>query len=388
MSALLDTVAPLWPLSVLQIGFIVSGDDRPATGSERYYWDLIDHLPSHGISAHGLVVGNANALAGRPVNVDTFAHEGESALMRVKNLRRLVAACVKDTNVIVSHHAQHTLPVLDLIRNRPLVQHFHGPLVREGRAEGVSAKNIAFRAFAERLVYRRAARIIVLSDSFAGILHDDYGYPADRIRVIPGAADLSVFKPRGSRLDARRRLGWPEDRPIVVAVRRLAATKGLENLIDAIDEVRRACPDVLAYLVGSGPHAAALRARVTERGLDRWVRFTGRLGGEFADVYRAADVSIVPSLDLEGFGLVVAESLACGTPALVTPVTGLPEVVKALDPALILGGSDVRSIAAGLTDVIRGRIALPDPDRCSAYAQRFDWRTIARQISDVYREVA
>ena len=52
--------------------------------------------------------------------------------------------------------------------------------------------------------------------------------------------------------------------------------------------------------------------------------------------YRAADLSVVPTVALEGFGLVAAESLAAGCPALVTPVGGLPSVVADLSPDLVL----------------------------------------------------
>ena len=49
-------------------------------------------------------------------------------------------------------------------------------------------------------------------------------------------------------------------------------------------------------------------------------------------LYRACDISIVPSVALEGFGLPTIESLAAGTPVLVTPIGGLPETVSELDP--------------------------------------------------------
>jgi glycosyltransferase involved in cell wall biosynthesis len=82
------------------------------------------------------------------------------------------------------------------------------------------------------------------------------------------------------------------------------------------------------------------------------------------------------------------ESLASGTPVLVTPVGGLPEAVRDLAPELILGGSEVADIAHGLRDALAGRVALPDEAACLAYAQRFAWPAIAARVADVYREVA
>jgi glycosyltransferase involved in cell wall biosynthesis len=119
------------------------------------------------------------------------------------------------------------------------------------------------------------------------------------------------------------------------------------------------------------------------------VHFAGHLSEEQLPLaYRAADCVVVPSVALEGFGLTVVEALACGTPALVTPVGGLPEVVRDLDPALVLEASTPDAIARGLAAALRGDVPLPDSDACVDYARRFGWQTIAAQVRDVYREVA
>jgi glycosyltransferase involved in cell wall biosynthesis len=105
-------------------------------------------------------------------------------------------------------------------------------------------------------------------------------------------------------------------------------------------------------------------------------------------LYRAADVSIVPTMGLEGFGLVVLEALACGTPTLVTPVSGLPDTVTALDPALVLDGCDARSLARGVADALTGRVPLPSEEACIRYAGTFGWPAIAQRVADVYRSAA
>jgi glycosyltransferase involved in cell wall biosynthesis len=376
-------------LSTLQLGFIVSGKPEPTSGSERYYWDLVRALKPLDVRVRGLVVGDPTVARDPVPEIESFAPEGGGALARLMSLRREVARSIRQSDVVASHNARHAMPVLDVIRNRPLVVHFHGPLVLEGRAEGVSRGNLFMRGLAESTVYRRARRLVVLSRAFGEILSREYAIPFERIRVVPGGVDLRRFRAVGSRADARRSLGLPLDRPIVATVRRLAPTKGLEELIDAVDVVRRAVPDVLVVLAGAGPLAADLRARVAQRGLERWIHFTGYVSDEqLPAVYRAADLFVVPTVALEGFGLVVLEALACGTPALVTPVAGLPEVVADLDPALIMGGANATAIGAALSDALTGRLPLPDEAACIAYAQRFDWPAIAARVRDVYGEVA
>ncbi len=205
-----------------------------------------------------------------------------------------------------------------------------------------------------------------------------------------GGVDTGRFRsdrPEGTRrADARGALGWPTDRPIVVTVRRLVPRMGLALLIAAIDRLRKSVPDVLLMIAGRGPLAAELGALIAARGLQQQVRLIGHVpDASLPLVYQAADLSVVPSLALEGFGLVAAESLAAGTPAMVTPVGGLPEVVADLSPALVFEAATDAAIADGLARGLGGRLALPDPIACQAFARsRFDWQVVTPRIVAVY----
>jgi glycosyltransferase involved in cell wall biosynthesis len=118
------------------------------------------------------------------------------------------------------------------------------------------------------------------------------------------------------------------------------------------------------------------------------VRFLGSLpDGELPLAYRAAELTVVPTVALEGFGLIVVESLAAGTPVLVTPVGGLPETVARLSPCLVLPAAGPASLAEGLCDALAGRLALPDADTCRDYARaHYDWPVIADRIAAAYAE--
>ncbi|MGQ7478404.1 glycosyltransferase, partial [Streptococcus suis] len=95
----------------------------------------------------------------------------------------------------------------------------------------------------ERRVYRRADRVIVLSDAFARLVHRDYDVDADRIVVVPGSIRIDRFDQVGvSRDDAREVLGWPKNRRILLSVLRLVRRMGLERLIDAMVPVVRRHP--------------------------------------------------------------------------------------------------------------------------------------------------
>ena len=293
-----------------------------------------------------------------------------------------------DVDLVASHFALYTFPALGAVTDCPLVVHFHGPWALESAVEQDAGWYVRLKLGVENAVYERARRFIVLSDAFASVLRERYGVPAEQIRVVPGGADVTRFGIEEPRAVARERLGWPSDRFVVLAVRRLAHRMGLENLIDAMAAVRRVAPEVMLYVAGKGPLAGALEARISERGLEDHVRLLGFVPDEdLPAAYRAADLTIVPTQSFEGFGLITVESLASGTPVLVTPVGGLPEVVRGLSPELVLAGSDAPALAEGLIAAVNGERKLPDEQACRDYTlEHFTWETVARRTAEVYRE--
>ncbi len=295
--------------------------------------------------------------------------------------------------VVAAHFAMFAAPTLDRMRGTPLVVHFHGPWAGKSAAEGAGRLSVLAKRAVEKAVYRRADRVIVLSRAFADIARDTYGVPEAKLRLVPGTVDLSRYAAVGlgvSRAEARERLGWPQDRRILLSVRRLANRMGLDRLIAAMAEVVRAEPDALLMIGGRGHREEALRAQAVSLGLERHVRFLGFVPDEDMPLaYRAAEVNVVPSVALEGFGLTTVEALATGTPSLVTPVGGLPEVVSALSPDLVFASAVAGDIAEQLVAVLRGAVRLPDEAACRGYASsRYDPVHSAACIAAVYREIA
>jgi len=271
----------------------------------------------------------------------------------------------------------------------PTVVHFHGPWAAESAAEGESAVKTRLKALVEHCVYFTGQRFIVLSEAFRDVLCGRYGISEDRVRIVPGGVDADRFDVDASPFAARDRLGWPTDRPIILSVRRLARRMGLSNLIDAMESVVDHHPDALLLIAGKGPLREELEARIQSKTLGQHIRLLGFVPDEdLPYAYRAANLSIVPTVKHEGFGLITIESLAAGTPVLVTPVGGLPETVRALDEDLILPDASTDALREALISALSGTFDLPDAERCQQYARsRFDWPVIARQVRDVYEEV-
>ena len=145
---------------------------------------------------------------------------------------------------------------------------------------------------------------------------------------------------------------------------------------------------MLLCLGGRGPMRQTLEKLARERGIEQAIRFLGFIPeAQLPLAFRAATISVVPTGALEGFGLVAAESLAAGTPSMVTPVGGLPEVVEGLSSHLIFPSGRAADLAAGLTDALLGRLRMPSEAECRAYAEKsFSRKKMAERVADVYRE--
>ncbi|BAI75563.1 predicted glycosyl transferase, group 1 (plasmid) [Azospirillum sp. B510] len=374
--------------SVLQLG--LGWFPETHGGAENMFYNLARHLPQQGFAFSGLVLGEISGTLDNGARIASFAPPTAPLPRRLAAARRAIAEALRrhSPDLVASHFALTTVGALPALRNRPMVVHFHGPWALESAAEGAGPLAVRLKFLVERLVYHRADRFIVLSRAFATILAEHYGVPPDRIHPVPGGVDADRYDLPDSRQQARARLGWPQGRPILLTVRRLVKRMGLTALLDAMAELRRRVPDALLVVAGRGPEAAALRDRIGALGLEEHVRLLGFVPDAHLPLaYRAADLCVMPSQALEGFGLTTLEALAAGTPVMVTPVGGLPEVVEGLDGDLVLAGTDARSIAAGLAEALTGARRLPDADACRMLVRsRFDWPVIAARTAAVYRD--
>jgi glycogen synthase len=375
-------------LQTLQLGMDWFGEK--AGGLNRVYANLVEELARSGVDLHGLVAGTPDVARASRGLVHAFAPSDAPLLARMRALRTAASAWLRERPdaVIVSHFALNAFPILGQVAEHPLVVHFQGPWGEESRVEGDGRLAVLAKVTVERAVYRRAAQAIVLSGAFRDVLHRRYRVPEHRIHVIPGGVDVDRFAIARSRDECRRVLGWPEGRPIVLCVRRLVRRVGVDTLVEAAVALRKRVPEALVLIAGRGPLKAELEARIAALGLANHVRLLGFVPDEMLPIaYRAADLSVVPTAALEGFGLITIESLAAGTPCVVTPVGGLTDVVAPLAPQLITDSPVSADIADVLARALLGEVALPAAARCAAYAREgFDWPVVAARVRDVYAQ--
>jgi glycosyltransferase involved in cell wall biosynthesis len=177
-------------------------------------------------------------------------------------------------------------------------------------------------ARAVRWIMAGADRVITLSSQSLQECAE-VGIPRSKLGRFVYWVDLDVFLP-GDQAEARRVCGVPEGCFVCLFVGRMIAGKGVGLLLEAA--ASEAMRSVVFVFAGTGPMENAVREAAGARPN---IRFAGRVANtSLSAYYRAADVLCVPSQYQEGFGRVIVESLACGTPVLGADCPGIREATS------------------------------------------------------------
>lgn len=277
--------------------------------------------------------------------------------------------------------------------NARIVYNFQSPWAEEFRIkrDGKKGPFWILRKMMEATILRKCDAIMTLSEYMKKELLREHPYLANKnIRVIAGSVDTERFVPAADRVATRKLVNYPDGKKILFTVRGLKPRTGVGNLIDAMPEIARRHPDVFLVVGGSGPMRAELEEKVAKNSLQNHVRFEGFIPDDLLPSYfQAADVFVLPTLDLEGFGIVTAEALACGTPAVATPVGATPELLQALDPMLLMRDVTPEAMAEKISLWLNDMPKLEGMrDKCRAHAlSNFTWDSATQRVEKFYEDI-
>ena len=354
-------------LSVLHVG--LESLTVRVGGLNTYCTNLVEALRAEGIDARATWVGGVEAYS-EPLNAG-------SLWRRNCEVARVVRR--SEADLIDVHFAPHVIVAVATggLRHRPMVVHFQGPWAEESRWTGGSRLVSILKKQIERFVLRRADSIVVLSYAFAEMVIASYGVRPERVRVVPPGVHFLGSTPR---TESRLRLAIDADVKLIVAVRRLVARMGLDDLIHSMVDV----PGALLVIVGEGPERSTLESLVETLQLTNRIRFTGLVSdSERNDWLRAASLTVVPTVAYEGFGLVVLESLAAGTPVVVSDVGGLAEVVELSPFITAFHAGEVTELTICIARGLEHQE--PDPETVRQSIDHLSWPIVTRWFIQHYQ---
>jgi glycosyltransferase involved in cell wall biosynthesis len=258
----------------------------------------------------------------------------------------------------------------------------------------------------------RAEAVFVGSQHIRRVLEEVVGH-VDHVHEVPPGVDVDEFRPeaqaqaltalveearRDPPNDGNERLPDPgnaerlaeflaEDQPTVVYFGKLLYNKGVHLVLEALREV-----DARAVIVGFGDYREELERLAPPRTL-----FTGPLEHRhLVHLLPLADVTVVPSIFPEAFGMVAAEAAAAGSPPLVARHSGLQEIAEGLEAEYPPEYRHLTSFTTGdvadLTAKLRELLALPreEHDRIAragrtAVERRWSWAEVATKLLQPFR---
>jgi glycosyltransferase involved in cell wall biosynthesis len=244
-------------------------------------------------------------------------------------------------------------------------------------------------------IMTRGERVIAISRFIGGHLHQNYGVPAGRIRIIHRGVNLDRFDPakvtaeRVAALANQWRLG--DGLPVIMLPGRLTRWKGQTMLIEAIRNLGRS--DIRCLLVGSdqgrSDYRHELETRVQQLGLGGVVRIVDHCD-DMPAAYMLTDVVVSASTDPEAFGRVVVEAQALGRPVIASDHGGARETVIEGETGWLFPPGDVEALTRALDKVL----SLPDETRAVLAAraiqnvrENFSQESMCTKTLDVYNEV-
>lgn len=196
-----------------------------------------------------------------------------------------------------------------------------------------------------RVKYRMYDRVIAISQGIRDVLLAE-GVAPQRVECVRSAVDAAPYLQPVDRAAFRREFALAADACVIGMVAQLIPRKGHRYLIEAVDALRGAHPELRVLLFGQGPLRTQLQAGIDQRGLRDTIRFAGFR----TDLHRwlgGLDILAHPA-DREGLGVSLLQAGAAAVPIVASRAGGLPEAVSDEVSGLLVPPGDVPALVAAL----------------------------------------
>jgi D-inositol-3-phosphate glycosyltransferase len=256
-------------------------------------------------------------------------------------------------------------------------------------AVGIGEGEPELRINAERGLVKDCHHIIASTERGKEDLITYYDAAPEAISIIPCGVNLDLFRPI-QREFARCHLGLNGE-SIIVFVGRIIPLKGIDNMLKAMAHLERK-QGIKLVVIGGDDHSRAEMQRLKNLSrtlrIDESVIFLGSVKQETLPFfYSAADLCVVPSY-YESFGLVVLESLACGTPVVATKVGCAESVIRCGETGYVVTDNDPCRLADKISRLLSTPNGKPDfVHSVRASVAKYSWSNISEAILEEYRSV-
>ncbi len=281
----------------------------------------------------------------------------------------------------IIHYFHFCFTMLKILSYNPLrymninVLQFHGPWSAESKIQGQGSIKVQLKFFLEKLIFRVPKIIICASESFKSLLENTYNVPAKKVYAVKLGVNFQSFQK--ARTQKLRR--YVQKHFVVGTIRRLEPRMGIDVLLRSMLLETK----FNLVIAGAGSQERYLQDLARSIGIQERVKFLGKISEtEKLNFYSSLDLFVLPSIALEGFGLVILESMASGVPVI---ASNLPGILEALGPFATSNSFESNSeeaLATSIKNFIDGKIE-NDSYLYEEWAAICSWKSVINNIQNI-----
>lgn len=349
--------------------------------------------PSQKHPTFGIFVKNQVELlrsTGLEVDVVAIDEPGKGKVEKVKKygswFMRSFLYMMKGRRNLALTHAHYAFPtgLLSLIGKKlmgiPYVVTVHG-----GDIDKMAAKSRRIADMTKRIL-QHAEAVIVVGEKLKSDVIGRFGVAEKAVHVLSMGVDTAVFKPV-RKDEVRKAIGLSIEGKIILFVGNVIKAKGLLELVEAFDLLKKTEQDVSLFIVGSQKDSnfvEELQTFIRDKGV-KDIHFKEPLGqADLAMWMAASDVLTLPSYH-EGFGLVALEAMAAGTKVVATDVGGLSYLLNN-GAGILVELKNAGSLAKGLEDALDSNALRIDENAMREKVDAHSYEVILQNLLSIYHE--
>jgi len=254
----------------------------------------------------------------------------------------------------------------------------------------IAPKLSIFHKIIAKYTIRKSDMITCDCESMKNEINRLSGYPKDRIITFPWGIDLKKFNPNINGLEIRNKLGWGQDKKILITVSYLKKIYGIEYLLHSVPFIINEVPETRVIICGDGELKEDLVQWVKSNGLREYVYFAGHVPNEeLPKYYNAADIFIYTPLS-SGSSLALLEAMACGLPVVASSIPALMEWIRDGYNGFIVPVKDSKVLAEKIVKLLKDNdIAIKFGNNNIQIAkEKADWDKNFEKLEMIYNTLA
>lgn len=273
-----------------------------------------------------------------------------------------------------------------------LVVHYHNDVVGVGIVRPIARLDEAL--FLKSLL-KSSDAVIALSEfhfKHSRRLSQYHGDIKHKLHILPNGVDVERFSPREQDQELMKSLSIPHDSTVVMytgAIDDAHYFKGVEDLVRAFQLAHQRNPKLFLLIIGGGDREKRMKQLTQELLPAGSYMFTGSVSNlEMPRYMSLGNMFVLPSFEVESFGIVLIEALAMGKPVIASDLPSLDEVVRDDTIGLRFKRRDVNDLAEKILEMGR---------RCTSgvmgvlgrqyVVEKYSWEKIGKKLDEIYKSL-